>query len=184
MTKRLAYLVVFAVAVCVGCSTGCALLTKTPRVNQGSHAGGGLIKPVIPPDENDLSKPSPPASGSAIGAVPESESRDVPDQKDAKGLKKEWEDEKVTKAAKERAAALPSVKKIQVCYLDADDEWTVFLYNDIGPAIEIKQFYWNREAQTLEPHLVFKQIPKSRLEETLKEKRPGHSCESFDPHAR
>jgi hypothetical protein len=175
---------VLLVAVCLGGHTGCAVFSKTSPVKREGVGGTGLIKPVIPPDGNQPVNPPQAPSASGPASAPSPGARDVPEQKDAKGLKREWEDQKVTKAALERAASLPSIKKIQVCYIDADDEWTVFLYSDIGPAIEIKQFYWNRDAQTLEPHLVFKQIPKSRLQETLNEKRPGYSCESLDPPKR
>lgn len=78
------------------------------------------------------------------------------------------------------AKAFPGVKKIKICYEVESDEWWVILYQDIGTAIDLKQFVWNRENQVLEPFLVLKQIPRTQLQEHLSKKEKGRACETRD----
>ena len=98
--------------------------------------------------------------------------------------RKVWEDQKVKAAAQEMTKSFPAVTKIQVCYQMEADEWWVALLDDMGTEIDVKQFTWNREHEKLEPFLVLKRIPASRLEAHLATKRPGMACEILEPMSR
>jgi hypothetical protein len=137
----------------------------------------GLIKATIPPDapESALDTQGDTKDESRPGA-PDAGGEWVPKPAQAKA----WEDEKVTLAALEKARSLPSVKKVQICYSDKDDEWSVALFDYIGNSFDVKQFFWNRDREALEPHLVLKRIPESRLQKSLEEKESGRVCEVLD----
>jgi hypothetical protein len=143
--------------------------------------GKGLIKPYIPED-----------TGPKPGEITDTKPEAVPvvqpglDQsvsKEADRLPKWEEDQKVRVAALKKAEEYPNVKKIKICLSVQDDEWWIIFYNDIGTAIDLKQFVWDRKTEALEPHLVIKQIPRSQLESHLTRKQPGRGCEVLDPPA-
>jgi hypothetical protein len=113
-------------------------------------------------------------------AVPKQEEKPLKPEP-APAQRKVWEDQKVKAAAQEMAKSFPAVRKIQVCYQIEADEWWVALCDDMGPEIDMKQFTWNREQEKLEPFLVVKRIPASRLETHLATKRPGMACETLEP---
>lgn len=96
--------------------------------------------------------------------------------------KQEWEDQKkVRDAAAEMAKADPAVKKIKVCYAVRNDEWWVILYEQGEGIFELKQYIWNKESEKLEPFLVYKTIPITRLQQHLTEEEPGKACEIMEP---
>ena len=100
------------------------------------------------------------------------------------GTRTQWEDQKVKNAALEVAKEIPSAKKIKICYIAAQDEWLVIVYDDIGTAIDVKQYFWDREREILKPFLLLKHIAHDRLEREAREKEPGKACEVLDPPAR
>jgi hypothetical protein len=94
--------------------------------------------------------------------------------------KKRWEDEKVKRAALAMAGGFPNARKLKICYVLNDDEWSVTIYDDIGTAIDLKQYFWDRDKESLEPFLVVKRIPRSRLDEYAEKSEPGEACEVID----
>ena len=92
-----------------------------------------------------------------------------------------WEDQKVKIAALDLAKSKPSVAKIKICYDARHDEWWVILYDRLGGEIDLKQFVWNRETDTLDPFLVMKRIPEGKLEEHAVREEKDKACEAFDP---
>ena len=72
--------------------------------------------------------------------------------------------EKVKNAAREMGKNMSSVEKIKICRMKSTDEFWVTFYDDIGSLIDLKQFIWEAESESLTPFLVLKRIPKSRLE--------------------
>lgn len=87
----------------------------------------------------------------------------------------------VKKAALVTAKGIESVKKIKICYLRNEDEWWVTLYDDLGPILDLKQYTWDRDTETLKPFLVLKRISKNRLDSELLSKVPDRTCEIMDP---
>ncbi len=163
-----------------------------PRASDSAKPrDSGLVKPYIPEDRArqakarteirdedkveatpDITTDAVPSADTVAYAQPADESERLP----------KWEeDQKVRVAALDKASGYPNVKKIKICYAVQDDEWWVILYNDIGKAIDLKQFVWNRKTEALEPHLVIEQISKSRLESHLTKTIPGRGCEILDP---
>lgn len=97
------------------------------------------------------------------------------------GMGKKWEDQKVLNAAVKKAKEFAAPKKIKVCYDVEPDEWWVFIYDDVGNRIDLKQFVWNRNREILEPHLVLSDpIPHSRLDDHLYKKESGRACEVYE----
>ena len=84
------------------------------------------------------------------------------------------------RAAVTMAKSFPRARKVKVCYVVDDDEWWVTIYDDLGSSIDLKQYVWDREKEALEPFLVLKRIPRSRMEAHAGEKRPGQACEVID----
>ena len=87
----------------------------------------------------------------------------------------------VRKAAKEAAKGIETVKKIRICHVKNQDEWWVTLYDDVGPMIDLKQYVWDRDTETLRPFLVLKRISKNRLDSELNLNVPDRTCEIVEP---
>lgn len=73
------------------------------------------------------------------------------------------------------------IRKLKICYSVKDNEWWIILYEDAGGFYELKQFVWDRDQDKLEAFLVQKKVPKSRLEEHLRQQEPDRACEALDP---
>jgi hypothetical protein len=138
----------------------------------------GLLKPAIPPDAPQAVESNKPAIPGVQKPPPQVQQRM---RLSRRAQEARWEDSKVKNAAKEIATGLPSVKKIQVCYAVDSDEWWVSLYDDVGTDIDIRQFIWNREQETLEPFLVLNRIPKTRLNAHISRKTRDRACETLEP---
>lgn len=95
--------------------------------------------------------------------------------------KKPSEQELVKRASLEIAKGIETVKKIRICHFKNQDEWWVTLYDDLGAIIDLKQYVWDRDTETLRPFLVLKRISKNRLESELNSKTPDQTCENLDP---
>jgi hypothetical protein len=92
----------------------------------------------------------------------------------------EWEDDKVKGLARDMARRFPNVRKAKVCYDAKDDEWWVILYEDNDSFLELKQYIWNRDEDLMEPFLVQRRVPKSKLEEELASSPRERACEVLD----
>ena len=92
--------------------------------------------------------------------------------------------ERVRDAAREIVKNIDTISKIKICHLKTEDEWWVTLYDDLGSLIDLKQYVWDRESESLTPFLVLKRIPKSRLESHITGQDPDRVCEVFDPPPR
>ncbi len=134
-----------------------------------------LIKPVIPPERHAQEAGPPPKE-----QPPQPVRVVIEPQADPKSQKSDWEDEKIKTAAMEMARAMPLVKKMKICLDIKYGEWWVILYEDNGPAIELKQFVWNKDQRRFEPHLVQERIPRDQLEKHVAESEPGRACEVVD----
>jgi len=149
---------------------------QTDKEQSGApSAGQGLIKPVIPLERQTeaVSPPQKAEPPQPIRVV-------VQPEPESKPQKNDWEDQKVKSAAMEMAKASPSVRKMKICYEVKHDEWWVILYEDNGPAIELKQLVWNRSQERFEPHLVVERISRDQLEKHVAESEPGRACEAVD----
>ncbi|MGC8660067.1 MAG: hypothetical protein ACP5U1_13440, partial [Desulfomonilaceae bacterium] len=91
------------------------------------------------------------------------------------------EEEAIRQAALDIAKNIDTVKKIRICHIENEDEWWVTLYDDIGPVIDLKQYVWDRDSETLRPFLVLKRISHTRYEAQLTAKEPDRKCEVLDP---
>jgi hypothetical protein len=91
------------------------------------------------------------------------------------------EADEVRLAALDIAKKIDTIKKIRICHHETEDEWWVTLYDDIGPLIDLKQYVWDRDSETLTPFLVLKRISKARYESQLTAKEPDKKCEVIDP---
>lgn len=87
---------------------------------------------------------------------------------------------KVKNAALEMGKNMSSVENIKVCLNKTTNEYWVTFYDDIGPLIDIKQYVWEAESETLTPFLVLKRIPKSRLDTHLTVTETDRECEVID----
>ena len=99
----------------------------------------------------------------------------------AKSDKKLSEPELIKRASLEIAKGIETVKKIRICHAKNQDEWWVTIYDDLGPVIDVKQYVWDRDTETLKPFLVLKRISKNKLEAELSSKVPDRTCENIDP---
>lgn len=135
----------------------------------------GLIKPTIPP-ERQMEEAGPPQQGQPPRPVRVV----IEPQADPKPQKNDWEDDRIRSAAIEMARATPSVKKMKICLDIKHSEWWVILYEDLGPAIELRQFVWNKDQKRFEPHLVLDRIPREQLERHASESEPGRACEAVE----
>jgi hypothetical protein len=156
---------------------------RRPQVtaeNRSASKPTRLIHPRIAPEgggPDRVEEPAPKAAVAKQAATATKPAATGPERK-------VWEDQQVKGAAQEMAKSFPAVRKIQVCYQIEADEWWVALCDDMGTEIDVKQFTWNREQEKLEPFLVLKRIPASRLEAHLATKRPGMACEILEPMPR
>ncbi|MEJ2717336.1 MAG: hypothetical protein P8182_09390 [Deltaproteobacteria bacterium] len=133
----------------------------------------GLIKPSIPSKAPEKSKETSGSveKGGSSGLVV---SRKFIGQKPRKPPPKE---QGLLDAAIAEAKRLSAVEKMKLCYKHKEDEWWVSIYVDIGGRIDVKQFIWNRELEKLEPFLVIKRLPKTKLASELNAAEPGSVCE-------
>jgi hypothetical protein len=176
-----------------------------PPYPETKAEGGSLIKPTIPqeaaPTSQGLTTPgdgsvTPQHAQEMLGANPVNPFVEQPKLKDEQPkpnelsqvpvrpnapAKQEWEDQKVRDAAVEMAKATPEVKKIKICYAVKEGEWWVTLYQAVPGLIELKPYIWNKDSERLEPHLVYRTIPISRLQQHLTEAEPGKACEVMEP---
>jgi len=89
--------------------------------------------------------------------------------------------DRVRAAAFDMAKNIDTIKKIRICHVESADEWWVTLYDDIGPMIDLKQYVWDPDSETLTPFLVLKRIAKSRLDHYLTLKEQDKTCQTMDP---
>ena len=177
---------------------------QTPQ-SQASTEGSALLKPVIPssteatpqpstPPDNDSVKLEGPERMPALSTDNPFEEKPVPTAENSKPekplpapieqtahVKQDWEDQKVREAAIEMAKASPLVRQIKICYAVKAHEWWVILYEQGDGFIELKQFIYNKESEKLDPFLVVKRIPTTRLQQHLSEEEPGKACEIVEP---
>jgi len=152
-----------------------------PQNSQAAPGGDaanaqGLIKPMIPPE-------APPRPGESLqeSEVPKPIRVVVDRTKAPSPPRQEWEDQKVKAAAQELAKSIPNVQGIKLCYMVKNDEWRVTLYEDIGPMFDVKQFFWDREQDKFQPHLVQVRIAKNALDRHLAESDLDQACETLEP---
>ncbi len=141
-----------------------AQITKQDQ-SQGEepHAQTKSEHPTLPPGQ-----PAEASSGPVLtGAEPKSST-------------KTWEDEKVKALALELAKEAPAGTKAKVCYAVKKDEWWVILYEDTGSVFELKQYFWNRNENKLETFMVFKTLPKDKIDEYLNSPEPDRACEVLE----
>ncbi len=79
------------------------------------------------------------------------------------------------------AKNIDTIKKIRICHVENEDEWWVTLFDDIGSVIDLKQYVWDRDSETLRPFLIQKRISKARFESQLTSTSPDRTCEVMDP---
>jgi hypothetical protein len=89
--------------------------------------------------------------------------------------------DRVKEAAFDISRPIATIKKIRICHVESADEWWVTLYDDIGPMIDLKQYIWDPDTESLTPFLVLKRIAKSRLDHYLTLKEQDRTCQVFDP---
>jgi hypothetical protein len=92
--------------------------------------------------------------------------------------------DRVKEAALDMAKNMATIKKIKICHVKSADEWWVTLFDDIGPMIDLKQYVWDPDSETLTPFLVLKKIAKSRLDHYLTLKEQDKTCQTMDPPPR
>lgn len=206
MTIRSILVLGISAALCCGCIVPSQESVRNPGMSaqpQSQSKPGtsgnekGLIKPYIPSERAPVQpipeqQPEPAASREASSPVAGLESREtseapvappppVPANENTSSEKgRKWEDQKVKAAAIELARSVPGIKKIKVCYAVKEDEWWVTLFQELGPAFDLKSYTWNREQDRLEPFLVPKTIPADRLQSQLAEHEPDMACEVMD----
>lgn len=168
--------------------TSFGLPTEAPTPVPAPPPDQGLIKAYIPEDESaESGQPSAQTAPPQAAVPPQTlswagtarEGSNPPRQSKSDEQKKkggQWEDQKVTGLALEEAKGIPSVQAGKVCYDTEYDEWSVILYDDTGPILDLKQYIWNRDSERLEPFLVKKEIPPSRLKSHLNQKERGKLC--------
>lgn len=91
------------------------------------------------------------------------------------------QEEKVKKAAIETLKGLSSPIKYTICYDEENDEWWLTVYDDIGHALDVKQYFWTPAQEKLEPFLVLNRIPKGRLAAELSKKSDRKKCSIYEP---
>lgn len=186
--RSLSVFIALSVAALVcGCVAGEVNSVQTKRfASPPAHRGSvvntkkKLVKPTI--GESDMEariKQARLRAQSSMPKQPATYGAKRTAQSDAR--RQRWEDQIVKSAGIEKAKAYPSVKKIKVCYEPEFDEWWVTLFDDVGQAIDLKQYVWDRETRRLELFLVQKQIPLDKLEAEAERKESGRACEAFDP---
>lgn len=91
------------------------------------------------------------------------------------------QEDKVKKAAIEILKGLNSPIKYTICYDEENDEWWLTVYDDIGHALDVKQYFWTPAQEKLEPFLVLNKIPKGRLTAELSKKSDRKKCSIYEP---
>ncbi len=91
------------------------------------------------------------------------------------------EEQEVRSAALKLAQTCESLIHIKICYIIADDEWWVSLYDDMGPQVDLRSFIWDRDNQRLRPFLVLTRIPKNKLEQHVYASGEDRSCFLLEP---
>ena len=127
------------------------------------------------PEKTEISQPPKKEISAASKEVP----KETIKKKDPKPVKVP-ESVKVKNAALEMGKNMSSVEKIKICHDGSADEWWVIFYDDIGAMIDLKQYVWEVESESLTPFLVLKRIPRSRLETHLNMSEPERKCEVID----
>jgi hypothetical protein len=182
-----------------GCIIPSQQSVKTPQTEVQSNGPinmarpGKLLKPTIqesaepgaePAEMKTITDPqTPQPAPDPPSQAPGPERSDIQPLPAAapKGAKQDWaEDQKVRQAALEKAKLFPSVKKIKICFSVKDDEWWVTLYEHAGATINLKPYTWDRDKEELQEFLVLRQIPISRLQQSLQEEEAGKACEVVD----
>lgn len=95
--------------------------------------------------------------------------------------KSSFEEDKIKKAAVEILKGLNSPIKYTICYDQENEEWWLTVYDDIGHALDVKQYFWTPAQEKLEPFLVLKKIPKSRLNNDISMKSDQKKCSIYEP---
>lgn len=101
--------------------------------------------------------------------------------KPGKDLEPPTEEELVREAVVKMGQSFEPVLNIKICHLAPKDEWWATIYQDLGQAVDVKQFIWNREQEKLEPFLVLTRIPRSKVKVHLTNNKPGSRCEILSP---
>lgn len=91
------------------------------------------------------------------------------------------EEGEVREAALKLAQNCESPLNIKICYVTADREWWVSIYDDLGAQVDVKEYIWDKENQRLRPFLVLTRIPKNKLEDQLRKSGPDRVCFQLDP---
>ena len=91
------------------------------------------------------------------------------------------EEEKVKKTALETLKGLTAPIKYTICYDEENDEWWLTVYDDIGHALDVKQYFWTSSQEKWEPFLVLNRIPKGRLNAELSNKSDRKKCSIYEP---
>lgn len=91
------------------------------------------------------------------------------------------QEEKVKKVAIETLKGLSSPIKYTICYDEENDEWWLTVYEDIGHALDVKQYFWTPQQEKLEPFLVLNRIPKGRLTAELSKQSDRKKCSIHEP---
>ncbi len=205
MTVRTKLVLGICAALCYGCIIPSQEALRNPSISDQSRSEAkpsgtnkGLIKPYIPSErgpaqtvaEQQSAASFSPESSAPVAEIPEkTETSEAPVVTPAVSVAsnsthakdRKWEDQKVKAAAMELSRGMPGIKKLKVCYAVKEDEWWVTLYEESGPAFELKQFTWNREQDKLEQFLVQKRLAADRLQSHLTEHENDMACEVLDP---
>ena len=149
-------------------------LTPVKMAEGSSKATESKLENTPKPAEPPSSHTPKPLKAAGSGAEPKKT------EKQSKS-KKTTDYDRVKAAAFDMAKNIATIKKIRICHVESADEWWVTLYDDIGPMIDLKQYVWDPDSETLTPFLVLKRIAKSRLEHYLTLKEPDKTCQTMDP---
>jgi hypothetical protein len=149
-----------------GCKAGADKVVKGGAEAVVEQAADKAAQKTIKPEPP---APNPPKTAGRIGKKAKSSENKIS------------EADEVKQAAMNIAKNIDTIKKIQICHVENEDEWWVTLFDDIGPVIDLKQYFWDRDSETLRPFLIQKRISKSRFESQLTSTSPDRTCEVMDP---
>jgi hypothetical protein len=87
----------------------------------------------------------------------------------------------VRRIAADKARALGSAERVKICRLHGLEAWWLAVFVSGDRRIDVKQFVWHGDGETLEPILALKRIHRRQLAHELRRVEPDRSCEILTP---
>jgi hypothetical protein len=88
---------------------------------------------------------------------------------------------RVKKATLDMPKNIYTSKKMQIWHTEPSDEWSATLLDEIGTMMDLKQYVWEPDSETLTPFLTLEMIAKWRLDHHFALKKQDKTCQTMTP---